>query len=91
MAGPDWERQAKCMGSDSEKFYPERNRNLYRFTAAQAKAICWGRDGRAECPVREACLADALLRDERFGIWGGLSHRERNALVRKQEREREAG
>ena len=85
---PEWEKRAKCQGSEEpEKFFPERNRDLYRFTAAQAKAVCLGRDGRPACPVQEECLADALERGERFGIWGGLSHRERNALVRKRVRE----
>ena len=87
----EWEKEAKCLGSDSDRFFPERNKQLYRFTAAQAKAVCFGKDGRPECPVRAECLADAIDRDERFGIWGGLSHRERNALVRKRDREEAAG
>ena len=50
--------------------------------------MCFGRDDRPPCPVRIECLLDAIDRDELHGIWGGLSHRERNALVRKAERAR---
>lgn len=45
-----------------------------------------GKDGTPECPVRIQCLLDAIDRDELHGIWGGMSHRERNALIRKAER-----
>lgn len=86
---PDiWQQQAKCNGSDPELFFPDRDKNAYRFVAAQAKAICFGRDGRPQCPVLEECLADAIDNDEPFGIRGGLSHRERNALVRKRTKQR---
>ena len=85
----DWQRQAKCKEDEPELFFPKRDIKEYRFVAAQAKAICFGRDGRPECPVRTDCREDAIDRDELFGIWGGLSHRERNALVRKRDREAE--
>jgi WhiB family redox-sensing transcriptional regulator len=82
---PDkWQQQGKCNGSDPELFFPDRDKATYRFVAAQAKAICYGRDGRTACPVLETCLEDAIDQDEPFGIRGGLSHRERNALVRKR-------
>jgi len=42
-----------------------------------AKRVC------ESCPVREECLKYAMDNDERFGIWGGLSERERRRL-RKQ-------
>ena len=42
----------------------------------EAKRICLG------CEVRDACLEYALANDERFGIWGGLSERERRRLKR---------
>lgn len=69
-------------------FFPARDGGTYRFVAAQAKAVCFGRDGRPECPVREECLEDAISNDELFGIRGGMSHRERNALVRKRLQQR---
>ncbi|MDU4245002.1 MAG: WhiB family transcriptional regulator, partial [Varibaculum cambriense] len=34
------------------------------------------------CEVRDECLSYALENDERFGIWGGLSERERRRLRR---------
>jgi WhiB family redox-sensing transcriptional regulator len=42
----------------------------------EAKRICSG------CEVRAECLEYALAHDERFGIWGGLSERERRRLRR---------
>jgi WhiB family redox-sensing transcriptional regulator len=35
------------------------------------------------CEVKQDCLEYALMQDERFGIWGGLSERERRRLKRK--------
>lgn len=67
----------------TELFYPPRDRALYKPVADAAKAICRGKDGKPACPVRNECLRDAIDRDELFGIFGGMSHRERNALVRK--------
>ncbi|ONK24265.1 hypothetical protein BLX87_06150, partial [Bacillus sp. VT-16-64] len=37
----------------------------------------------SECPVSTACLDYALAKDERFGIWGGMSERERRRLRRQ--------
>ena len=34
------------------------------------------------CTVKDACLEYAMANDERFGIWGGLSERERRRLRR---------
>lgn len=81
-----WRYSAKCSGQDTEIFFPPRNKTLYKPIADKAKAICYGKDGYSECPVRKECLLDALGRDEEHGIWGGMSHRERNALLRKWER-----
>ena len=35
------------------------------------------------CEVRDDCLESALMNDERFGIWGGLSERERRKLKKR--------
>ncbi|WP_371174633.1 WhiB family transcriptional regulator [Buchananella felis] len=40
------------------------------------------RDVCADCPVRVQCLADALQSGSMFGVWGGLTERERRALMR---------
>jgi WhiB family redox-sensing transcriptional regulator len=37
----------------------------------------------SECPVRNECLREALDNDQQWGIWGGLSVRERNKLLRR--------
>lgn len=82
--GPEkWRYQSKCRGQDTELWFPPRDKSKYRLIAAQAKAVCFGRDGLPECSVRVQCLLYAEERSEEHGIWGGLSHRERNALKRK--------
>lgn len=78
-----WRRHAKCAGQDTEKYYPPRSRELYKPIADSSKGICKGRLDGHECPVRMQCLTYAISTDEPHGIWGGLSHRERNALVKK--------
>ena len=81
-----WENHAKCQGLDTEFWFPPRDKAKYKDIADKAKAICLGKDGKPECPVRKECLLYALKMDEQHGIWGGLSHRERNALQRKATR-----
>lgn len=78
-----WRADAKCMGMDTELWYPPRDKNLYKSIADKSKAVCLGKDGRPECPVRKECLLYSERMNEQYGIWGGLSHRERNALGRK--------
>ena len=82
-----WRYDAKCKGVDTEIFYPPRDKALYKPIADKAKDLCFGRDGDDECPVRRDCLAYAIETDEAHGIFGGLSHRERNALVRRWQRD----
>ena len=77
-----WRYDAKCRDMDTELWFPPRDKNLYKPIADKAKAVCFGRDGLPECPVRVECLLYAESNDEQHGIWGGLSHRERNALKR---------
>lgn len=67
-----WQEEAACRGMSSDLFFPAEEER-----AAAARAICFG------CPVRYSCLAFALERGERFGIWGGLSERERVRLSRR--------
>lgn len=82
--GPEkWRYEAKCRGQDTELWFPPRDKAKYRKIATQAKAVCLGKDGLPECPVRVKCLLYAEANDEQHGIWGALSHRERNALKRK--------
>jgi WhiB family redox-sensing transcriptional regulator len=44
----------------------------------RAKAVCMG------CPVRTECLSDALDNRVEFGVWGGMTERERRALLRRR-------
>ena len=67
-----WQDQALCAQTDPEAFFPEKGGST-----REAKKTCRG------CDVRAECLAYALERDERFGIWGGLSERERRRLKRE--------
>lgn len=78
-----WRQKAKCQNKNTEDWYPPRDKSQYKTIADRAKAVCFGKDGAPECPVRLKCLLYSEEMDEQHGIWGGLSHRERNALKRK--------
>src|SRR5574338_862392 len=66
-----WQERALCAQTDPEAFFPEKGGST-----REAKRICMG------CEVRDECLEYALAHDERFGIWGGLSKRERRRIKR---------
>ena len=84
MQSREWLNSAKCVDvEDKDIFFPPRDKNLYKEIADKAKSICYGRDGKPECPVRVRCLLYAEEIDDQYGIFGGMSHRERNALKRK--------
>jgi len=84
-----WFDDAACAKKevDPEIFYPPRDKDLYRKQADEAKGYCYGTVGRPPCPVRTQCLWQAIRTDEQHGIWGGMSHRERNAYIRKWQRQ----
>jgi WhiB family redox-sensing transcriptional regulator len=67
-----WQERALCAQTDPEAFFPEKGGST-----REAKRVCGG------CEVRSECLEYALAHDERFGIWGGLSERERRKLKRR--------
>ena len=67
-----WQERALCAQTDPEAFFPERGGST-----REAKKVC------VSCEVRAECLEYALENDERFGIWGGLSERERRKLKRR--------
>lgn len=69
---PDWASRGACRDVDPE--------TLFVVGAAQhkAKTICMG------CPVRIDCLADALDSRAEFGVWGGMTERERRTLLRRR-------
>ena len=70
-AAVSWQSSANCLGVDPGLFFPERGEST-----REAKAVCDG------CSVRVECLDFALDASEKFGIWGGMSERERRRLRR---------
>ena len=82
-----WREFAACAGADTELFYPPRDKNKYSEIASQAKVYCNGDKDEPPCPVRAECFWFAVITDEQHGIWGGMSHRERNAFVRKWQKQ----
>ena len=68
----EWAQRAQCRKSAPDELFVQ--------GAAQnrAKAVCMG------CPVRTECLADALDNRVEFGVWGGMTERERRALLRRR-------
>ena len=67
-----WMDDAPCAQTDPEAFFPEKGGST-----REAKKVC------QTCDVRSECLEYALAHDERFGIWGGLSERERRKLKKR--------
>ena len=67
-----WQERALCAQTDPESFFPEKGGST-----REAKRVC------LSCEVRSECLDYALSNDERFGIWGGLSERERRRLKKR--------
>lgn len=84
----DWRSKARCFEKDptTEIFFPPRDKTRYKDLAIQAKAMCLGPTGKNPCPVQAECLWYAVESETTHGIWGGMSHRERNAAVRKWQR-----
>lgn len=68
----DWIAQAACRTTDPDELFVQ--------GAAQnrVKAVCM------TCHVRTECLADALDHHVEFGVWGGMTERERRALLRRR-------
>lgn len=68
----EWSARAACRGTDPDELFVQ--------GAAQnrVKMMCGG------CPVRTDCLADALDNRIEFGVWGGMTERERRALLRRR-------
>ena len=64
----DWQARGACKGKINH-FFPSRGESV-----AHAKKIC------AECPVQGECLEYALENSELFGVWGGMSERQRQRI-----------
>ena len=67
-----WQKDALCAQTDPAAFFPEKGGST-----KNAKKIC------NTCDVKDECGDYALENDERFGIWGGLSERERRKLPKR--------
>jgi len=78
VAEPDelWRDRGLCLQVDPDAFFPASGHS-----AVPAKQVC------ARCEVRAECLEWALTHDE-WGVWGGLSERERRPLRRQRKGER---
>ncbi|WP_418960047.1 WhiB family transcriptional regulator [Streptomyces tritici] len=70
-----WREDALCAQAGPEFFFPAPGSST-----REAKLLC------SACEGRLACLEYALRNDERFGVWGGLSEKERLLLRRDQDR-----
>ena len=68
-----WQDYANCLGVDPDLFFPERGAST-----KEAKGVCGG------CEVKTECLEYALRHGEKFGIWGGMSERERRRIRRQR-------
>lgn len=79
MTDRTWWDRANCLGLDPDPFFPECGAST-----SEAREVCRG------CVVREECLEYALTTGQKFGIWGGLSERERRRIRRARSLDRQA-
>lgn len=69
----DWRDDALCREVDADGFFVEKGGSTVAI-----KRIC------KACPVKQECLEYAFDNDERYGVWGGTSERERARMKREQ-------
>jgi WhiB family transcriptional regulator, redox-sensing transcriptional regulator len=67
----DWTALAKCRGTDDAMFGTPVDQK-------RARLLC------ASCPVRSECLAEALDNRIEWGVWGGMTERQRRLLLRQR-------
>jgi WhiB family redox-sensing transcriptional regulator len=83
----DWQEQAACRNYDNVLFFgPDQGESELEKQAreARAKAVC------QRCPVSDPCLEFAMETNQKYGIWGGLTDKERASLKRRRARARRA-
>ena len=66
-----WAAQAACATVEPDQLFGKGAEQR------DARSLCFS------CPVRMECLAEALNSESSFGVWGGLTERERRALLRR--------
>uniref|UniRef100_UPI0031D47D72 WhiB family transcriptional regulator n=1 Tax=Streptomyces hawaiiensis TaxID=67305 RepID=UPI0031D47D72 len=69
---PDWSDRAACLTTEPDEPF------VRGVAEKEAKTVC------AACPVWTECLGDALDNRVEFGTWGGMTERERRALLRRR-------
>jgi WhiB family transcriptional regulator, redox-sensing transcriptional regulator len=67
----NWRKLAACRFAELELFFPAVSADLTGEQAQRAKALC------GACPVRRECLQFALATRQSYGVWGGMTERER--------------
>ncbi|MEV5646517.1 WhiB family transcriptional regulator [Streptomyces flaveolus] len=72
MASTQWVDSAACRDTDPDELF------AHSAKQSRAKALCNG------CAVRTECLAQALDGRIEFGVWGGMTERERRTLLRRR-------
>ena len=83
----DWQEDAACRKNDNILFFgPDQGESELEKQSRElkAKAVC------QTCPVREQCLEFAMETNQKYGIWGGLTDKERASLKRRRARARRA-
>ncbi len=78
----DWRQDAACLGMVDAFYDPWDSDDRAEQPSRTAAHIC------GMCPVRRACLAEAIRRDEAYGTWGGLTRVQRKKLARARKRKR---
>jgi WhiB family redox-sensing transcriptional regulator len=71
-ASSDWRHSARCRDEDPETLF------VQGALQRDAREVC------RACPVRTECLAHALDNRIRFGVWGGMTERERRAVLKRR-------
>jgi WhiB family redox-sensing transcriptional regulator len=79
----DWRNRAACRDEDPELHFPVGTSGPALLQIAEAKTVC------RRCPVVSRCLSYALETNQPFGVWGGMSEGEREALKRRNARTRQ--
>lgn len=67
----DWASMAACRGKDPDALF------VAGRAQHEAKRVC------LDCPVRNSCLIEALENEIEWGVWGGMTERERRELLRR--------
>lgn len=72
-----WQQRAACIGEPPELWFPPSGRGE-KLDYSEAQRIC------DRCPVQPECLEHALTHNERYGMWGGHTERQRRRLQRQR-------